>query len=476
MHSVAAPASCDLFFKKRKHLSRNRRGAGGGAAVLSELPTCEQSVRSCRAYVCTGRAPRERGGGVSPVAMATSNKQCQTRCDVAMFDESVTAEGQEVDSSASSGDGPLRAAITNFRPPARHFSSGSDSDSASARDQVSARHTFTDVYRRCIKLPAANAKARAGGGVLFASTALAGRHESLGKGVLSAEKQEEARPAGGRTARRRSSTSESDSEDAEKRELVVGSGGAGDRRRAPPLPADGAYDPRQFQELKVPPDMENLFQYIMKYAPQKIELEARLRAFVPECAPAVGDCDALLKLSTPAAAPRARALPEPWLEHIDNLGLTLLDEPAAEQSEPALLHLQLRAISKSAGGKTTLTRKISEAEKNPKAIERWIKDVGELHAAAPPRAPPRAGKMPDIDSLMEEWPEAVEAALDEVGFPPHALQCSLAQYAELVCALLDVPVLGRELPPRLHALHQLFVLYSAVNHSQLYAERQRGLQ
>lgn len=36
------------------------------------------------------------------------------------------------------------------------------------------------------------------------------------------------------------------------------------RRRAVAVPAEGAYDPQQYQGLKVPADMENVFQYIMK--------------------------------------------------------------------------------------------------------------------------------------------------------------------------------------------------------------------
>ena len=35
-------------------------------------------------------------------------------------------------------------------------------------------------------------------------------------------------------------------------------------------------------------------------------------------------------------------------------GLTILDEPAAEQSDSALLHLQLRAISKTTSAKSTV--------------------------------------------------------------------------------------------------------------------------
>lgn len=58
--------------------------------------------------------------------------------------------------------------------------------------------------------------------------------------------------------------SESDSADGgvEIADPVVG-GGSG-RRRGVVIPAEGAYDPKQYQDLKVPPDLENVFQYIMK--------------------------------------------------------------------------------------------------------------------------------------------------------------------------------------------------------------------
>lgn len=81
--------------------------------------------------------------------------------------------------------------------------------------------------------------------------------------------------------------------------------------------------------------------------------------------------------------------------------------------------------------------------------------------------------MPDIDTLMEEWPESVEDKLNEVGFPPASLDCSLAQYVDLVCGLFDIPVAGDTLNDRIQALHLLFSLYSAVKNSQLYADRQK---
>lgn len=74
---------------------------------------------------------------------------------------------------------------------------------------------------------------------------------------------------------------------------------------------------------------------------------------------------------------------------------------------------------------------------------------------------------------MEEWPESMEESLNEVGFPPASLDCSLSQYVDIVCAIFDIPVAGDTLNDRIQALHLLFSLYSAVKNSQLYADRMK---
>lgn len=78
--------------------------------------------------------------------------------------------------------------------------------------------------------------------------------------------------------------------------------------------------------------------------------------------------------------------------------------------------------------------------------------------------------MPDINNLMEEWPEPIEETINEMGFPRAALDCSLSQYVDLVCGIFDIPVGGDTLNDRIQALHLLFSLYSAVKNSRLYAE------
>ena len=41
--------------------------------------------------------------------------------------------------------------------------------------------------------------------------------------------------------------------------------------------------------------------------------------------------------------------------------------------------------------------------------------------------------MPDIDTLMQEWPPEFEEMLKEVNLPTADLECDLAQYVEVCC-------------------------------------------
>ena len=58
-----------------------------------------------------------------------------------------------------------------------------------------------------------------------------------------------------------------------------------------------------------------------------------LKPFIPEYVPAIGDIDAFLKVPRPDGKE-------------DSLGLTVLDEPSAKQSDPHVLNLQMRYTSK----------------------------------------------------------------------------------------------------------------------------------
>ncbi|VDM32179.1 unnamed protein product [Hydatigera taeniaeformis] len=210
-----------------------------------------------------------------------------------------------------------------------------------------------------------------------------------------------------------------------------------------------SYNPADFDHLIVSPEVKEMFQYIQRYIPQKIEIETRLRPFIPEYIAAVGDADAFLKVPRPDGKP-------------DNLGLTLLDEPSIDQSDPTVLDLQLRAISKQKTIKEMTVKSLENPEKNEKEIDKWIKSITNLHLSKPPPTVHYTKPMPDLTSLMREWPTDFETTLKAAEAPTAQLNCSLREYVEIICAIMDIPVYNN----RIESLHLLFSLYMEFKNSQ----------
>lgn len=161
------------------------------------------------------------------------------------------------------------------------------------------------------------------------------------------------------------------------------------------------YNPADYAHLNVPTDVRELFQYIGRYKPHNVELETKIRCFIPEYIPAVGEIDAFMKPPRPDGQP-------------ETLGLTELDEPSSHQSDPTVVDLQARALSKKSGLEPVLVRSIEHAEKNPKEVSKWISSITELHRNKPPPQVQYKRPMPDVESLMQEWPQDFEAKLSEV--------------------------------------------------------------
>ena len=78
-----------------------------------------------------------------------------------------------------------------------------------------------------------------------------------------------------------------------------------------------------------------------------------------------------------------------------------MDEPSSNQSDPTVLTLQLRAVTKSSGQQPMLVRSVEGAEKNPKAISGWIQSIAELHRHKPPPSVRYSKPMPDVEALMQ---------------------------------------------------------------------------
>lgn len=212
---------------------------------------------------------------------------------------------------------------------------------------------------------------------------------------------------------------------------------------------EGAYNPADYEHLPVNQEIKELFQYITRYTPQAIDLDYKLKPFIPDYIPAVGDIDAFLKVHRPDDNP-------------ETLGLQIIDEPSAKQSDPTVLDLQLRSISKQTSAKQVAVRSIDDVEKNPKAVDTWITSIGDIHRQRPPQNVHYTKPMPDIETLMQEWPSEFEELLKNANLPSADIDCELSEYIDLICSVLDIPVYSN----RIQSLHVLFTLYSEFKNSQ----------
>lgn len=188
-----------------------------------------------------------------------------------------------------------------------------------------------------------------------------------------------------------------------------------------------------------------------RYTLQKIDLNYKLIPFIPDYIPAVGDIDAFIKIPRPDGVE-------------DKIGLTVLDEPCTDQSDPAVLHLQLRSHLRSAGAaRHTVVKRIEDAEKNVKSIDKWIDDINQLHRSKHPLAVHLTQPMPDIDTLLQQWPADVEEMLNEMEMDFTQLDCELPRLVDVICNLLDIPA---EEGTRLESLYTLFTLFLEVRNAR----------
>jgi intraflagellar transport protein 46 len=72
-----------------------------------------------------------------------------------------------------------------------------------------------------------------------------------------------------------------------------GDGDAGGNGKKSNIPL---YDATQYASLEVTPEIRDLFQYIQRHAPEDVDLETRLKPFIPDYIPSVGEIDSFLKV------------------------------------------------------------------------------------------------------------------------------------------------------------------------------------
>ncbi|XP_058273802.1 nucleolar protein dao-5-like [Hemibagrus wyckioides] len=90
---------------------------------------------------------------------------------------------------------------------------------------------------------------------------------------------------------------------------------------------------------------------------------------------------------------------------------TVMDKPCAKQSDPTVLSPWLSENRKQHNVTEVKVKSIKSAQKNPKAIDDWIDSISQLHRSKPPATVLYTRPMPDIDTLMQEWPPDFEEHL-----------------------------------------------------------------
>ncbi|TPP45745.1 Intraflagellar transport complex B protein 46 C terminal family protein [Leishmania donovani] len=211
------------------------------------------------------------------------------------------------------------------------------------------------------------------------------------------------------------------------------------------------YNPAKYARINATAsrEMQDLFKQIMEYEPFAAELPAKLRPFVPDYIPTVGDLDPFVKVPRPDGIP-------------DGLGLEIVDEPAIPQSNPAVVLLELNATN-AHGVAADIVDSLENAANRPEVIDRWISDIKKVHYKKALPTVNYQRPMPDIETLMQVWPQQFEEVLNsDVAFPPSQINLDLDQYVRTLCAILDIPTYSS----LIDSLHVMFTLYEEFRSNQ----------
>ncbi|KAH9579958.1 Intraflagellar transport complex B protein 46 [Trypanosoma melophagium] len=213
------------------------------------------------------------------------------------------------------------------------------------------------------------------------------------------------------------------------------------------------YKPQDYAKINASAsrEMQELFKHILDYQPVIPELPAKLRPFIPDYVPSIGDLDPFCKIPRPDGKP-------------DGLGIYVLDEPSVSQSNPAVVLLELRATNiHSSGGLAEVVDSFEDAANRPEVIDRWIADVKKVHYKKPLPTINYQKPMPEIESLLQVWPPEFEEVLNsDLQFPPPHIDLDLDQYVRTLCCILDIPTYNS----LIDSLHVMFTLYQEFRANQ----------
>ena len=206
----------------------------------------------------------------------------------------------------------------------------------------------------------------------------------------------------------------------------------------------------ELKNLNLDQETLNIFKFITAYDPVISEPAVKLKPFIPDYIPAIGEVDGFLKIPRPDGKE-------------ERLGSERIDEPALNMSKKSYLDLMIREFFK---GKIKNDKKeihtISNAHKNPKLVQGWINDVSEIHRQRIAPSVFYSKKMPDIDNLMQPWESEIESTLSKLDFRTSDLPISTEKLTQIVCNIAGVPIHKTNNDKNIiESLHVLFTLYSA---------------
>jgi intraflagellar transport protein 46 len=183
-------------------------------------------------------------------------------------------------------------------------------------------------------------------------------------------------------------------------------------------------------------------------------LDTKMRPFIPNYVPAIGEVDAFMKISRPDNV-------------AEELGLSALDEPTINGVDRAIFSLELSYRLKTKVNTNLNIKTLENADKNPKQIQTWIDQIGNLHKEKMSSNVSYSKQMPDVESLMQVWPDKMESILKDVPFPDDRLSIGTDNYAKIICSLLDIPIHKLNNNKGLiEALHVLFTTYLEFKENQ----------
>lgn len=186
----------------------------------------------------------------------------------------------------------------------------------------------------------------------------------------------------------------------------------------------------KWEKLFVHQDIKDLFPYILKYIPQAIEIKYHLQPFIPDYIPAVGDVDAFLKVTQPKMIPNIGDSNK-VCQHFQHLGLTVVDEPSEDQSEPSLLAMKLRSTL--SGGGVVNSRASSAfmgpVVKTSRDIDKWIQEIENVHSS---QLFLDIQTHKDIDEFLLNWPSIDTDIIKEAYQRTLSGQSDLIEYLQIV--------------------------------------------